>query len=1460
MFLKLGYYAGLLLLLPVAWAEDGGVSITDMDLLSGIPTVLVAVIAFIQILPSPVKVFQWRIRHFVEWLSNAVETDFGISLHTCSRNCHTYMYNGTEKATASRIQANIGSESATGCMEADLLTFEDVIGVVQQGSGESLVWLARLCGYPHVGRLETAVRVIKYAPLVGRRVIIWQWSAMSLPYLCSWLFRHGLPRLVYSFFLVLRNLFRRALAKLPNEYPKLTVNYRMAQLAQHKTLDQHAPFVRYALYFVLMELAGKSVSIRSFRDMLKPGDSGVHRPAWAADDVEWRQGNEAEFRRAAVASRRVAQRIATDECSAARLMFSFCLHSIRVMALCHGGFAPAYVTSGSFSAVECWVEDTLLIISHSTIDAVYQRMLKISARAHYNVLLKRLQSPLGDHLLQKRECIVLLNMALMPLNISALDSKSNPEKVFEVAGKGIERRLFEKLCRAQCDLFVQLNDDILPLFLKPDIYWGPQLWLLSILRKSMTSSAELDSAMELSTKLKMLAFSLFQPRFTSEKSSDRFYSLHALFGVSNELDEERFCRSMPAWCICDGHCRGICTLIVNELELNIMVESYCYRPYVFTAFADPVSPCESPAANTSDANGTNDANDANNPVASTSNSPIDHISNAADPAEAESPNISECIPQQHANEEDSSDIDSYSIVQSQPAPTNVPSEALPASRGVSTIRLICINNWTELDRSQFGKHLANPGNSEPARRFDMTHYLLSTLLYRDKPLVVAIRGNQLFVSNVSQPDNSKWPYADYMSDMKENVRKGQSVCVEKAHHLVLDSVDPVALLASRRAYMSYGRLNFEQSSDMKNRMENQVISIPVFDQLRDADKSLLLLRLQPKSRLLSDIELFMNQTSFQDNQEEDTAVSSMVVCDMSVPDSFADESESPEHSHVFVLGRAGCGKTRLLDEIVVRGIHKFSHMRVVQLDYTTWSQMDPEDALVHLATQLKLAFIDEKSFEQVMRLEVRTTTTTHLLCEQMLVAVQEFCQLAEHGLKVMFVVDNYKFPDMSSGKPCLAQSFMQMVDKFKRSFYVVAAVADPQGLPANVNTYELRSEMTSTEAEVLVSGVLVSSHDHALTKLLSNNRKGVIRVVRQYTRLNPHEMAMLFKYVRDTHISDKMLLTDFAHLARQFVDSGDDPRYPLKLGSMETTLHDITYRYDHLIDTVDLVKETVIRAYFNLQAKVPLGSTSKVFQQSSLNHHPFVSLEHIAGSSGMQFTSPRVAEYVLKRVFETSSVLQEASRRLKTSDHDRYEMAYIASRWLSKTQSRGMPIFEHHCRSTLYKLNKKKPEESCIELGWLSQSYGDVLGKVSSVMAYSQASHEQALNRTKGLDFIYQLCNGQDASQYVVLAMMQSEKMIRDIIDIWETNVYLYNGSKRNVKLTPFRRVLAGISQAKVVRQMLPGNQSMQPLKLHLLCVQSTTESLNTCKIRDVYGRYHINVVDVSSLPGLKGLNIRQFI
>ncbi|KAJ2841686.1 hypothetical protein IWW36_006175, partial [Coemansia brasiliensis] len=175
-------------------------------------------------------------------------------------------------------------------------------------------------------------------------------------------------------------------------------------------------------------------------------------------------------------------------------------------------------------------------------------------------------------------------------------------------------------------------------------------------------------------------------------------------------------------------------------------------------------------------------------------------------------------------------------------------------------------------------------------------------------------------------------------------------------------------------------------------------------------------------------------------------------------------------------------------------------------------------------------------------------------------------------------------------------------------------------------------------------------------------------------------------------------------------------------------------------------------------------------------------------------------------------------------------------------------------------LNECNSEKICQEISWLGRNYGNILGNgVASTMTYSQASHQLALSHTNGLDFIYQLCNGEDAAQYVVLAMVQSDGVMRDIINAWKTRTFNDDGQEKNVKLTPFKRVLAGIQQATKVHSKLPGNQSKKPFRLHLLGTRSATVNLDTCELPDASGRSFVTIVDISSLRGLNNLNILQF-
>ncbi|KAJ2158573.1 hypothetical protein GGF46_003665 [Coemansia sp. RSA 552] len=71
------------------------VQVNQIDLLSGTPTLLVAIAAFIQILPLPVDVYKPRLMRFLDWLRFSVEQEFGITLHTCHGQCLGCKYQPT---------------------------------------------------------------------------------------------------------------------------------------------------------------------------------------------------------------------------------------------------------------------------------------------------------------------------------------------------------------------------------------------------------------------------------------------------------------------------------------------------------------------------------------------------------------------------------------------------------------------------------------------------------------------------------------------------------------------------------------------------------------------------------------------------------------------------------------------------------------------------------------------------------------------------------------------------------------------------------------------------------------------------------------------------------------------------------------------------------------------------------------------------------------------------------------------------------------------------------------------------------------------------------------------------------------------------------------------------------------------------------------------------------------------
>ncbi|KAJ2759423.1 hypothetical protein H4S06_002236, partial [Coemansia sp. BCRC 34490] len=251
--------------------SDGDTDIRQVDLMSGIPTVLVALVAFLQILPSPIKVACSRLEGFLDWLQENIESDFAVKLCACENKCQTQLYEPNKESVEKRIRTNVGAAGVIGCIGKNILTVEDLVKIIQSdNSGSALVRLARVVRYPSLASFSRSVQVLEFCPTYGRRVIIWQWLVVITKYPVFWLLKGGLPTAVYWCCVVIRNLYRRTFNGLspfdPAHNKRRVGDYCIAELARHRILSQHIPWVRFAIYYMAMELAGKQLSLRS-RDL-----------------------------------------------------------------------------------------------------------------------------------------------------------------------------------------------------------------------------------------------------------------------------------------------------------------------------------------------------------------------------------------------------------------------------------------------------------------------------------------------------------------------------------------------------------------------------------------------------------------------------------------------------------------------------------------------------------------------------------------------------------------------------------------------------------------------------------------------------------------------------------------------------------------------------------------------------------------------------------------------------------------------------------------------------------------------------------------------------------------------------------------------------------------------------------------------------------------------------------------
>ncbi|KAJ1723057.1 hypothetical protein LPJ53_002583 [Coemansia erecta] len=645
----------LYLLLGATAAADsgggggGGIQTNQMDLLSGIPALLVVFVGIVQIWPSPAQMCRPGLYAFLNWLKDSVENDFYISIHSCDKRCQTQLFEPTLGSINRRICINVGDAQETGCIDSGYVSVDELIDIIQaDGNSVTLAELAMTARYPQIKQLSRIITVLRFSPTLGRRVIIFQWLAVSVMYVLSWLFSGwlflGIKRLLRG----LWNDVRRVFGLLPVDYAqyrRFGLGYHIAELAEHRLVFEHLPWVRYSVYYLLLKLAGRKLSIRAWgiedkKTIYKKNNDtiGINRGS----------ENSPVFEHPMVDQRRLAALIATDKCSAALLLFAISLHSLRVMMLCRSiGFLPAHIITGSFSNVFLKLEHTIIAFVCPRLETVYKTMyvyqgynknnteigpeIRDYLHLSYSLLLKKLQSPLGDQITGQQQINILINLALRDIDTAYVDwarhkIPRNPDSPQpDIEGIIISDKQLNKLCRGHMNVLLNIHT-LLESFLVSNIYWGVSVWLLRtllIVCKDL-SLIEPDSSVtgtvqgagrsggtsEIIEMLYLLVNSPFSihpyEQIENGNAADTWVEpkvpkisikslkpkpgenilvtkrgeLLWMIGdiISFDYDE---CFTAPMWCVCRGHCRGICTLIVNELDMYLSIRNYFSTPYSF---------------------------------------------------------------------------------------------------------------------------------------------------------------------------------------------------------------------------------------------------------------------------------------------------------------------------------------------------------------------------------------------------------------------------------------------------------------------------------------------------------------------------------------------------------------------------------------------------------------------------------------------------------------------------------------------------------------------------------------------------------------------------------------------------------------------------------------------------------------------------------------------------------------
>ncbi|KAJ2705205.1 hypothetical protein FB645_002603 [Coemansia sp. IMI 203386] len=427
--------------------SESAVQISGMDLLSGIPTILILVAGIIQIWPSPSQIYQKHIEYFMTWLKTNIERDFCMSIYFCEQKCMTHLYDSNLAMLEKRIRMNIGEVKDIGCLGSGTIFTKELVDIVQRNNnGAVLVELAKAVRYPKIKKLTRAIRVLGYSPSFGKRVIFFQWMAVIVSYLFSWLFVNGFPGILASLFTTVHNILRRTFGFGPMEPSSphiLNTEEQMAELARYRVISEHIPWVRYGIYYLVANLAGKQLSTRTW----KIDEAEAKRKD--KDSIVFEDGRvKAEFNEHAsvfdhvmINERRLIMKMTSDECSAARVFYSIALHSLQAVLLCSAfGYPPPHKLVGSFRRVKLDLNRTFIIFKNARLDSVLEdlygwtldRSAKKDTRdllSHFDSLLQTLGSQLFTMIAEPVPIYIPMDLTLLDIDnryiVSKLETQIN---------------------------------------------------------------------------------------------------------------------------------------------------------------------------------------------------------------------------------------------------------------------------------------------------------------------------------------------------------------------------------------------------------------------------------------------------------------------------------------------------------------------------------------------------------------------------------------------------------------------------------------------------------------------------------------------------------------------------------------------------------------------------------------------------------------------------------------------------------------------------------------------------------------------------------------------------------------------------------------------------------------------------------------------------------------------------